>query len=501
MLKMREEKGVSLIALVITIIVVIILAAIAFNSSTSTIARANYSKFVNNVSEVQGAMNQKAVLVKGMMAAGGAQVTDGQVYNYIAKGGANENDLLVEAQVPNYTVIEETADIGIKLPEMKVNTQTQTGVKVRYAITKEGIVFIWPPFPSEEKYYIRADETVNGNLASNSGEFSIIVANKELKLETNEDGVIQTSEILSDGLSKKEFDELKSKINVGDFVKYELTTSVTVETDPSKTGFDTVESLTTDTTAKWRVLDIDDKTGKVLIATQGMVNGVTLNGAIGYFYGVSELNRLCEALYSNKSKSITARSMTIEDINKVAEYTPVTEGIWYAWYPATTTDAEMQSVTAGGKTYVPIRHSATLGAGVTSPRFYTWDDVNGVTHTATSESKYNDKISKSTPMLTTKTGYNYDPGANNPIINQIIGDGRAWLASAYLSIGAVTECASFGMRTLQQNKVYGNRLYYSTGVPYATKWGIRPVFSISIGRIDVSDTTGNGTEATPWIIK
>ena len=57
------------------------------------------------------------------------------------------------------------------------------------------------------------------------------------------------------------------------------------------------------------------------------------------------------------------------------------------------------------------------------------------------------------------------------------------------------------MRTLQQNKVYGNRLYYSTGVPYATKWGIRPVISISIGRIDVSDTTGNGTETTPWIIK
>lgn len=500
MLKMREEKGVSLIALVITIIVVIILAAIAFNSSTSTIERANYSKFVNNVSEVQGAMNQRAVLVKGMMAAGGAQVTDGQVYNYIAKGGADESDLLVEAQVPNYTVIEETADIGIKLPEMKVNTQTQTGVKVKYAITKEGVVFIWPPFPSEEKYYIRADETVSSDLTSNSGEFTIIVASKELKIETNEEGVIQTREVLADGLSKKEFEELKSKISVGDFVNYQPT-SANVETNPAKTGFATVESLTTDTSAKWRILNIDDKTGKVLIATQGMVEGVTLNGAAGYFYGVSELNRLCEALYSNKTNGITARSMTVEDINKAAEYTPTTQDVWYAWYPADTTDAELQSVTAGGKTYIPIKHAATLGTGVTKPRFYTWDDTSGVTHTATSENGYNDKISKTTPMLTTKTGYNYDPGANNPVINEIVGNGRAWLASAYLSIGAVTECASFGMRTLQQNKVYGNRLYYSTGVPYATKWGIRPVISISIGKIDVSNTTKDGTSSNPWEIK
>ena len=82
----KNEKGVSLIALVITIVVVIILAAIAFNSSTNTIGKANYSKFVTNISEVQSAIRQKMVTVKGMMNASGTQVTDGQVYNYVAKG-------------------------------------------------------------------------------------------------------------------------------------------------------------------------------------------------------------------------------------------------------------------------------------------------------------------------------------------------------------------------------------------------------------------------------
>ena len=38
----KNEKGVSLIALVITIIVVLILAAIAFNNSTSTMLHQKY---------------------------------------------------------------------------------------------------------------------------------------------------------------------------------------------------------------------------------------------------------------------------------------------------------------------------------------------------------------------------------------------------------------------------------------------------------------------------
>ena len=108
----KRENGISLIALVITIIVIIILAAIAFNSSTGTISKANYSKFVSNISEVQDAIQTKMVTVKGFEMAKGTQITDGQVYNYVAKGGTSEADFLVESEVPDYTIIEETADIG-----------------------------------------------------------------------------------------------------------------------------------------------------------------------------------------------------------------------------------------------------------------------------------------------------------------------------------------------------------------------------------------------------
>ena len=232
----RNERGISLIALVITIIVIIILAAIAFNSSTSTIGKANYYKFVSNISEVEQAINERMVEVKGAMLAKGSQITDGQAFNYVAKGGKTDEDFVVESRTPDYTIIDKSADIGIKLPVMKVNTPIETNVEVKYAVTKNGKVFIWPPFPSENAYNIRDKEFVDSSLVSSSGDIDITVASTTFKLQVDGNSKVENRELLDDGLSKKEFEEIKNKIKVGDYVNYVPTAVQNVETDVTKTG-------------------------------------------------------------------------------------------------------------------------------------------------------------------------------------------------------------------------------------------------------------------------
>ena len=502
---LRDKNGVSLIALVITIIVVIILAAIAFNSSTTTIGKANYSKFVTNISEVQSAIRQKMITVKGTMMANGTEVTDGQIYNYIAKGGTSESDILVESKVPDYTVIEKKADIGIKLPVMKVNTPTQTGAEVKYAVTDNGVIFIWPPFPHEEKYYVNENETVDADVISNSGELEIKVADKLLKIESNEEGEIQTKEIIYDGLTRKEFEEIKEKVKVGGYVNY-TPTSATIQTDPSKTGYSTKETLTTDTSAKWRILSIDEDTGKVLITTQGPVNEVRLQGLIGYLFGANELHRLCEKLYSNTFKSLVAKSMTIEDLNKACDYMSPTENeqLRYAWYPADTPDHELKPISAGGKVYTAKKHTALLARGVDSPRFYTWDDKNGVTHTATNKHDYKELKSANEPILTSRTWYSYNPGADNAVINSILGGDethRGWLASSYIRYYPVNEYVTFGVHNVYSGLIEGYYLCHSTVYANTSSFGLRPVVSFNINRLDISDITKTGTESAPWEIK
>ena len=496
---LRDKNGVSLIALVITIIVVIILAAIAFNSSTTTIGKANYSKFVTNISEVQSAIRQKMITVKGTMMANGTEVTDGQIYNYIAKGGTSESDILVESKVPDYTVIEKEADIGIKLPVMKVNTPTQTGAEVKYAVTDNGVIFIWPPFPHEEKYYVNENETVDADVISNSGELEIKVADKLLKIESNEDGEIQTKEIIYDELTRKEFEEIKEKVKVGGYVNY-TPTSATVQTDPSKTGCPS-ETLTTDTTAKWRILSIDEDTGKVLITTQGPVNSVKLKGATAYLFGVSELHRLCEKLYSNNSKNLSAKNMTLEQLDKAAGYNPTVEDKKSAWYTEDVKEEDFKDVTINGKTYIAQIAENRMFDQNLKPRFYTWDDMNGVTHTAANENDYNGSISSTTPVLITFDYNPYYTPQGKQIVNEIMGDKNGWLATTYVFGNIGVPYASYGIYYNTSYKERYDMFYSNTYGTYTLSYGLRPVVSFNINRIDISDTTKTGTESEPWNIK
>jgi type II secretory pathway pseudopilin PulG len=54
---MKNQKGISLIALIITIIVIIILAAIVISSAVRTPESANWAKFCGNYAEIQSAIS------------------------------------------------------------------------------------------------------------------------------------------------------------------------------------------------------------------------------------------------------------------------------------------------------------------------------------------------------------------------------------------------------------------------------------------------------------
>ncbi len=194
---MKNQKGVSLIALVITIIVVIILAAIAFNSSTSTIEKANYSKFVSNIGEVRDAFKKSATEFKGDQAAIGNEITDAQAYNTVAEGSG---DILPLKDLKEYTIIKEAKakdSIGIELPAIKVNTPGATNVKVTYAVTTDGEIFVWPPYKYDGKYYLNDTLTVTNYDAEATAETTsqAFTSGKTLTIKGTTDGPLQASDV------------------------------------------------------------------------------------------------------------------------------------------------------------------------------------------------------------------------------------------------------------------------------------------------------------------
>lgn len=169
----KNQNGVSMISLVITIIVMIILAAVAFGSSTETITNATFADFQNDITEVQQFVDTKVTSVYGNLKAEGSNVNYQQVRNYVAKGATLlSGDAAEDAWIPMAvstklaaTRIEPTTAKAVfenELPSMTVNTASATKVPVSYFLTKSGKVFIWPPYLNEAEglYYVNKEDVV-----------------------------------------------------------------------------------------------------------------------------------------------------------------------------------------------------------------------------------------------------------------------------------------------------------------------------------------------------
>ncbi len=175
---MKKNRGVSMITVVITIVVLLILALIAFGRSDQLIGNTDYSKFVNNVNEVGFAFGNAAVDIQGSSMLVNNKKRDEQIYNFIAKGGEKERDFLIMSKVPDYTIIQDSADIGMDLPEMKIESGTGKMVAAKYVTSKTGQVFVWPPFEHEGKLYITDTDTVDHKMQTN-----IIVGGEDIVIE------------------------------------------------------------------------------------------------------------------------------------------------------------------------------------------------------------------------------------------------------------------------------------------------------------------------------
>ena len=161
---MRNQKGISMLTVVITVVVMLILASVTFVSSFKTIEETGYSKYVTNVSEVSMAFEQTSVIVKGQKIKDKKKKEMEQIHNYVAKNGDEEKDFLKLEDVPKYTIIKDEGQIGIPLPEIIVESGTAKKVPVKYATTEKGTIFTWPPLDYDGKLWITDTDTVEDKM-------------------------------------------------------------------------------------------------------------------------------------------------------------------------------------------------------------------------------------------------------------------------------------------------------------------------------------------------
>lgn len=109
-----------------------------------------------------------------------------------------------------------------------------------------------------------------------------------------------------------------TKYKIGDFVNYEYdVVSSGYETPSTENGFGNQTIAQSTETLKWRILNIDEAKGTVDLASAAPTsNTVGFKAILGYNNGPYVMDKICEALYSNNSRGIKARSIDLLDMEQ-----------------------------------------------------------------------------------------------------------------------------------------------------------------------------------------
>ena len=236
--------------------------------------------------------------------------------------------------------------------------------------------------------------------------------------------------------------------SVGDKVNYNASSgeTKTYTTEESLTGSSTTETFNSSDAMTWKVMSVDKTTGIVeLMAENPTVNRVTLYGKAGYKNAVTVLDKVGD-VYGHGKGATGGRSITVEDVNKLENYTPEDD---------TTT-------------------SYTYTSG-------TFINDDGTETEASESNQVTLKYTASTQSKSTNRAYNYS--------TKNLKTSGFWLASPCINLHS--NYCDFCVRSVDSGSVDNYFLFYSRGDEYGFDFSVVPVVSLK-SNIQTSGKTESG---------
>lgn len=323
----------------------------------------------------------------------------------------------------------------------------------------------------------------------------------------------------------------KVKLQIGDYVNYSAvagvdttdTNNTTIKSNAADNGYgDQTFDLTKYTgDNKWRVLGVKD--GKVELISADLVplsdNSVYfyLKGRTGFQNAETELTKIA-GLYGHGTHATGARSVNVDDINKITGYNPNAEGIknptaeqiasenkygkdqlyeygnkvTYSWVG---TNYPKYTATNGKTGNLSSSHNVTNSSYGDFQNAFSWYDFNT---NSWKKSQYSSTTTTTSPVEITNlisTSYYYYPETlttsrntsatkgianNSPERDMLFNNTDSkyyWLASG--CVDADSDCAYFCVRIVYYGCVSSNSLAVSHGNEVTYAYGVRPVVSLA----------------------
>ena len=485
---LKQEKGITLIALVITIVVLMILAGVSINTvlgddgiikkakeAAETTKRASAEEEMNRlVLEYQ--LASKDETLESFLQ---EKVTEGRI-DGVTDNGDGTITITKKVEGKDYTITVKKP--AAPTPSVKVGAirvvsdSTGAGSSLGEASTRKGTTL-----------YIMIESTISGGTTTVSPEVPYAVTENgtyKFTVTGTVNGTTYTKEVSVTVNQFKNSILEDINIKIGDSVNYTYDSAGSYSLSSTYSGYSSNQTIAQTTGLTWKVLNVDKENDTVdIISTNPTSSTVYFYNILGYNNGPYLMNEICKAQYSNKTLGVNARSINLLDMEKQLTAAGIKSRNEY---------------NKGSSTYAQYGTTKTYTSNTKYPSLYAnqkgaGPNVSSITPSDTT--KGNDPYEESKPIATTEPTTDSTYGTENPLtvtqtyynipINEPnYGDAGSvlsnstwyWVASRYVATDS--DYAGFGLRnagTCTDARI----MFGSDGYTGDNFNSLRPVVSLS----------------------
>ena len=431
MKKLNKQKGITLIALVVTIIVMLILVAVTISMA---INGGLFEKAGKATGDTKNAMNAEQAVANGQITIGG--ITYASIDDYLAGNSLAEHNWTRTGDTFTCSHCNATYEMG-QLVEYTAKGKTSTTISA----TKSGLDRY---YAKESSYPSSANVDSNGTQTIEAKSTKWIVLGIE---DTDGDGKYETLLITTGAPTNNQAELMK---NTGTPTNKQVVLLANIR--PSVEG------------------DVH------FYGAAGYNNAASYIGANGKKVE-GEIDRICRELYSN-SEYGEARGITIEDVNSALNYEPIGGYYLERFTDKAKTTGNLTTKLKDLPTWDAIKADHQTPDGTNTEAALGEYELNGYYYQVDSDGTALTNPVNDTTSAITNVEKNTIFGASK--------DFYYWLASRGVYAG--TDYAGFGTGRVNYGVAgsYGS-LFGSDGVEYGGNAGLRPVVSLKSKLPTVND--------------
>ena len=505
-MKTKEMKGITLVALVVTIVVLLILAGVSINTvlgDDGIIKKAKEAAEATKRASAEEEMNR--LVLEYQLASNDEtlesflqeKVTEGRI-DGVTDNGDGTITITKKVEGKDYTITVKkpvASTPSVKVGAIRVvSDSTGAGSSLGEASTRKGTTL-----------YIMIESTISGGTTTVSPQVPYAVTKNgtyKFAVTGTVNGTADTKEVSVTVNQFKNSILEDINIKIGDSVNYTYDSAGSYSLSSAYSGYSN-QTIAQTTGLTWKVLNVDKENDTVdIISTNPTSSTVTFANILGYNNGPYLMNEICKAQYSNKTLGVNARSINLLDMEKHLTADGITARNAYQYDSSTAKYGTTKTYPSNTK--YPSLYANQKGAG---PNITEAEASKKITQPDTT--KGNDPYEESKPIVpkgTTEPTNDSTYGTGNPLTVTLtyyyrpINDTNYGTASSILAnstkfwvaardVHTRSDYATFGLRIADTN-AYGCNMFYSNGDTGGSTCALRPVVSLPSSLLTGEQTNG-----------